>query len=61
MVSSKPSGHLLKKKKKKSWVCKLWGPGAGGGRKDGGGVRLKMEHLVRCSEIEIEQKIYGFG
>lgn len=32
-----------------------------GGGKDAGGVRLKMEHLVRCSEIEIEQKSYGFG
>ena len=59
MVSSKPSGHLLKKKKKPGFKnLGTWGRGRG---KDGGGVKLKMELLVRCSEIEIEQKSYRFG
>lgn len=51
---------LALKKKKKPGLQTLgtWG---GGGGKDGGGVKLKMEHLVRCSEIETEQKSYRFG
>ena len=67
MVSSKPSGHLLKKKKARSINSgdkgRGWGEGWRGHEAQNGAFSkmLKMEHLVRCSEIEIELKSYGFG
>lgn len=51
---------LALKKKKKAGSANSGDMGRGWG-KDGGGVKLKMEHLVRCSEIETEQKSYRFG